>query len=386
MPQIPGYQAVFGHNTLYRKILLMVALVTALTCGLITWNARQMLFAEAEASIALLAADGTMGAAGQIAGAVKFRKIENIESTLSALMARSQGRLRGGYVLDSEQQPLASLGDGLPPSPEMQALADAALQSGAMQTDASGMVVAAPALAGEKGPAAGVLVLAWSAEALQAQIAGAQSRAILAAVLAFAVFLGMSALYLRRALHRPLHDIELAMARVAQGNLAVATPLAERGDEIGTLAKALEIMRENLAQARAAEQAQNEDAKVQRQVVEQLSQGLQRLARGDLNSELPDTFPPAYAALRGDFNQAVTQLGGAISAVVAASQRIGTVAQSINDQSDNLAKRTENQAATLEQTAAALDELTAHVKSTAKTTGGINALVQNAETEAARPA
>jgi methyl-accepting chemotaxis protein len=382
MSHVPSFRGLLAQNALYRKILIMVALVTALTSGLITWNARQMLFAEAETGLALLGANATSGVAVQIAGAVKFRKTDIIDGALQGLMDRSEGRLLGGVVLGPDLAPITTLGTPPKASADLDALINEAMTSQTVMVDATGMIFAAPAMATEAGPATGVVVLAWSPKVIQDQIASKQTRAILLALLAFLAFLGTSAFYLRKALQQPLKQIEGAMNRVATGDLSVTTDLAQRTDEIGALGKALEIMRENLSHAQQLEHARVEDTKRQEQVVLQLTEGLQRLATGNLAYELPDSFPQSYAQLRSDFNASVTQLGMAITAVVTASQRIGGVAQSINDQSENLAKRTENQAATLEQTAAALDDLTGHVKSTAKATVSINALVQNAEAEA----
>lgn len=382
MPHDLGQNGAWARNALYRKILIMVALVTALTSGLITWNARQTLFAQTESGLALLAANATSGAAVQIAGAVKFRKTDLIQSALQGLYDRSEGRLVGGFVVDASLEGLSTLESAPEMTAQLAPLVKAAIESKSIQTDPTGMIVVAPAVAAEGAPAVGAVVLEWSAQILHDQNAAVQMRAMLVALVAFLVFLGVSALYLRSALQRPMKEIEFAMTRVAEGNLSQATPLAARTDEIGSLAKALEVMRENLGRTAQLEQDRIEDAKLQQHVVDQLTKGLQRLAKGNLDYELPDTFPQSHAALRRDFNATVAQLGTAIQSVVLASTRIGTVAQSIHDQSENLAQRTENQAATLEETAAALDELTTHVKSTANATVGINSLVQNAEAEA----
>ncbi len=383
MSRILDRTAAKGSNALFRKILVMVALVTALTASHITWNARQMLFGEATLGIAMLAADATLGVSTQIGGALKFRKVEIIQSALTELKDRSQGRLVGGLVVDSAQMDVTELGDTpFKKTAEVEALLKAAIEGNAIQTDVTGLIVAVPVHSAVGGPVVGAAVLEWSAQSALAQIAAEQNRATMVAGLAFLALLAVSAWYLRRTLKLPLQSIEHAMARVAGGDFGVPTNLASRSDEIGALAKALEIMRENLATAQRAEDARKDDAQVQDRVVTQLSVGLQSLAAGLLTTKLPQDFPASHIQLRDDFDSAVSQLAIAVGLVATISERIGAVAHSINTQSDSLAKRTENQAATLEQTAAALDELTTHVKRTAVSTDEINNMVKVASEEA----
>jgi methyl-accepting chemotaxis protein len=371
--------------SLFGKCLIMVALVTALTSGLITWNARKMLFAEAETGLAMLASDATASTAVQVAGALKFRKVDIIQSVLDGLHLRAEGRLLGGIVTDGAMESLITFGNlDTAQISELHALAKTATDTGKAASGLAGMAVAAPAISGENGPIVGAVALAWSAQSVQDQIAQMQLRASIVALLAFLTLFALSALFLRRALQSPLRQIETAMADVANGDLDTVSPLVSRHDEIGALATALEIMRQNLSAARDADHARMRDAQTQQQVVQSLSFGLQMLAKGQLGYRLPDDFPKAYAQLQADFNSALTHLAGAVGSVFSTAQRIGTAAQSIQQQSDHLSQRTENQAATLEQTAAALDELTSHVKTTASATKEIDALVQNTENETSR--
>jgi methyl-accepting chemotaxis protein len=372
----------FGRLSLFGKCLIMVAVVTALTSALITWNARNMLFDQAESGLAVLAADATNSAAAQVSGAVKFRKTDIIQGALDSLLARTEGRMLGGYVTDAALEPLSTTGKVNPDQTAiLQDLAKIAAETGKPAIDPSGMLVAAPAFAVEAGPVVGVVALVWSAQTLQDQIEQSQLRASFLAFGAFLVLISLSALFLTHALRRPLREIEQAMALVAKGELGSKSQLISRQDEVGALAKALDVMRKNLMVARAAEHARLAEGEAQRHVVQSLTHGLQMLAKGNLNFRLPDDFPPVYSELQINFNTALTQLANALSVVVAATNQIGHAAQTIHQQSDNLSQRTENQAATLEQTAAALDELTTHVKSTASATKEIDVLVSNAEME-----
>jgi len=373
------------HLSLFQKFLAMVAIVTALTSGLITWNARSMLFQEAETGLALLAADATKSAAAQMGGALKFRKLEILQATLDDMHKRDNGLLVAGFVVDAKQDRVGEIGSFSKLAEDVvPGLVEKVFSESAGQTGLAGLVLAMPISTGEGTPLLGVLVLEWSAETMHARIAAKQWQANGLALLAFLALFAASALFLKKALREPMKQLERAMSRVAEGDFATDSQLAHRRDEIGVLAQALDIMRQNLSLARQADQAQLENAKVQSAVVENLTARLQTLAAGNVAHQLGDGFPHEYSQLRDDFNFAMGQLSKALMAVLGASGRIADVAGAMRSQSDTLAHRTENQAATLEETAAAMDEMTRYVRNTAASTRHIDEIVQQTSVEADR--
>ncbi|MEM9349010.1 MAG: methyl-accepting chemotaxis protein [Pseudomonadota bacterium] len=98
--------------------------------------------------------------------------------------------------------------------------------------------------------------------------------------------------------------------------------------------------------------------KEQSVVVEEVSEALSALARGDLSNRIETAFPGAYEPLRRDFNAALETLSGAMATVLQNAGAIRGEAREIANAAEDLSKRTEHQAATLEETAAALDVLT----------------------------
>ena len=96
-----------------------------------------------------------------------------------------------------------------------------------------------------------------------------------------------------------------------------------------------------------------------------LSVGLHRVSEGDLTFRLEQPFASEYEQLRGNFNDAVSQLKAAIGEVIVNAVSIGNEAGGINASVNELSKRTEHQAATLEETAAAMHQLTTSVSSSA---------------------
>jgi methyl-accepting chemotaxis protein len=100
-------------------------------------------------------------------------------------------------------------------------------------------------------------------------------------------------------------------------------------------------------------------------VVSCLGKGLSRLSVGDLTIRIEDDFPPAYQALKMDFNGAVEALQKMIQTVSGSINHFSNNSSEIMEAAGQLSWRTERQAASLEQTSAALDLLAKQVNQTA---------------------
>tara|TARA_R110002020_G_scaffold58372_4_gene160057 strand:- start:20484 stop:22676 length:2193 start_codon:yes stop_codon:yes gene_type:complete len=171
------------------------------------------------------------------------------------------------------------------------------------------------------------------------------------------------------------------MGRLANGDLAAIVPDQDRSDEVGAMARAVQVFKEaglekirleNDAEAQRglSEQARNRNTEMERiraqemqEATSGLGEGLKHLAGGDLTYQLTKPFAADFEGLRTDFNMAVTQLGETLRSVAEASIQIDSGSREISQSAQDLSKRTEQQAASLEETAAALDQITANVTS-----------------------
>ncbi|WP_245824818.1 methyl-accepting chemotaxis protein [Sphingomonas azotifigens] len=185
------------------------------------------------------------------------------------------------------------------------------------------------------------------------------------AVLAIVLVIAGAILVVTRSITLPLSAITGRMRSLAGGDTAAIIPGANRKDEIGAMAGALEIFRQNAeakVQAEAAKAAADAD---QQAIVELLSEKLQAMSDGDLTSAITTPVPPSYGALRDNFNTALDNLRELISVLSEASRSIETGSTEISAASDDLARRTESNAASLEQTSAALQQMNDRLKSSA---------------------
>ncbi len=217
-----------------------------------------------------------------------------------------------------------------------------------------------------------------------AQTASSAFTWIIIALIGTALSCLMLGFALIRGISTPITAITAAMGRLANKDLSIDIPGVARRDEVGKMAKAVEVFKQNALNLAASEAEQKrlsglteeerrqveaqriKAAKEQAQVVQSLAQGLEHLSNGNLVFRLDEAFAAEYEQLRKDFNGAMEKLQDTMKTVSASASAIRSGTGEISHASDDLSRRTEQQAASLEETAAALDEITATVRKTAE--------------------
>lgn len=182
----------------------------------------------------------------------------------------------------------------------------------------------------------------------------------------------------------PIKSLADVMGRLANANFKVDVGGTERKDEIGGMAQAVQVFKDNGLKAEKlasesesmrseAEATRLRTAEADRVRAEEMAQataglgeGLKHLAGGDLTFQLAVPFAADFETLRTDFNAAVGQLSETLRAVADATGAIDTGSREVSASADDLSKRTEQQAASLEETAAALDQITVNVANSSK--------------------
>ncbi|PYE30762.1 methyl-accepting chemotaxis protein [Rhizobium sp. PP-F2F-G38] len=217
-----------------------------------------------------------------------------------------------------------------------------------------------------------------------------------------------SAVFGARAIAQPIGHLTRSMATLAGGDLASAIPSADRRDEIGEMARAVEVFKQNGIKVRdlnaqeAALQAKSADlqstigivvaaavagdftqridkdyanpdlnrfAKSVNELVTSVDMGVAEtrrvvaaLAEGDLTEEMQGDFQGAFYELQQNVNTTMSNLKAVLAEVKFAIDTISGGTGELRAASDDLSRRTEQQAASLEETSAALEEITSAVK------------------------
>jgi methyl-accepting chemotaxis protein len=373
------------HISVFGKCLSAVFVVTALVAALMTFDTALILKDLATRDMQTLAEQSSTALAGEIGGAVKFGKTGIINSAFDALDERMGDKFVGGAVHNLQGAEILRSGKYTDAHAATAAeLVAKVLETGQVTTDATGLMVAVPTPNGPKQEVVGVAIMQWSIAGVMAELRREEMKAAAVALALFLVMFGAAAWYLNMALRRPLGVLSAAVDGVARADYDTVIPMVTRNDEIGRMARSLDVMRDGLAVAQIDRSMRDADVARQQVVVQEVSLGLKRLAAGDLSQGMPDDFPQDYIQLKEDFDMAIERLGGVIRAVIDTAGQIGQGATGINRQSSDLSQRTENQAATLEETAAAMHEMTENVSRSAQSAGEVEKVVRAAQAEASQ--
>lgn len=194
----------------------------------------------------------------------------------------------------------------------------------------------------------------------------------------------------------PIASLRERMITLAQGETTALVDGQDRKDEVGQMAKAVSIFRDNalekirLEKEADANRSLSEQERLEREAqkakdaadtqfaVDQLAKGLDRLADGDIAYRIETPFVAHLDTLRNNFNGSVANLNDALRAVGENARGIDAGANEIRSAADDLSKRTEQQAASVEETAAALEEITTTVKDSSNRAEEVGHLVARA--------
>ncbi|MCZ7851519.1 methyl-accepting chemotaxis protein [Agrobacterium salinitolerans] len=202
--------------------------------------------------------------------------------------------------------------------------------------------------------------------------------------IAFAVGIILALFVASRGITTPIARLRERMVSLAGGETATEIDGMARRDEVGQMAKAVQVFRENaierirLEQETDANRTLSEKDRIEREqqkareaadvkfAVDNLAAGLSKLSEGDVSYRIGQPFTATLDAVRNDFNMSAEKLQAALTKVAQNASGIGAGADEIKSAADDLAKRTEQQAAAVEETAAALEEITTTVRDSTK--------------------
>ena len=232
---------------------------------------------------------------------------------------------------------------------------------------------------------------------------------------AVTVGLGLLGLFLSRLITKPIPKLAGSMGAIAEGNYDTEVPYTEQGNEVGAMARAVEVFRANglrvsqMTEAEAAriiadqENRQKMMSELQsafgevvdaavagdftRQVavefpdpelnalassvnnlvstfnrgVTEIGHVLGAMANTDLTERMEGDYEGAFATLKSDINAVADKLTEVVGQLRHTSGSLKTATGEILSGANDLSERTTKQAATIEQTSAAMEQLAATV-------------------------
>ncbi|MFN3398716.1 MAG: methyl-accepting chemotaxis protein [Ferrovibrio sp.] len=248
---------------------------------------------------------------------------------------------------------------------------------------------------------------------------------------ALLLVIALAVTMIRRTVVRPVQGMTTTMRGLAGGDLDVAITGAEYGDEVGEMARALQVFKDGMIARRDAEaeverqRVESDQRRQTREAQEQaaaaeiadlvgavaagdiarrlsvegkeglylaIAEGINKLAGavegmigelgsvldamadGRLDRRISGTYDGAFGRLKDDTNRMAERLSQIVTRLGAAAGQVRSAADEISAGSQDLASRTESQAASIEQTAASMHEVTATVKQNADNAQAANQL------------
>lgn len=234
------------RNTLFFRAALLLFLTGAIVAATQTALSFRTAISIAETGVSNRAAQMTGFVAKEAGGALRFGRLEKVETLFDDAISTSGGTATGAMAMSAGGEILLTREH---PDSALEDLLRRAFQSNAPQVSGDGMLHAAPVRHGTFSNPVGAVGLSWTAEPIIATTWKNQRVAIWLALLSLLVVTALGLLVLRAAITRPLLSVNRAMADISLGDHTREIPGTDRADEIGSIAKTLLQFRDSLATA-----------------------------------------------------------------------------------------------------------------------------------------
>jgi methyl-accepting chemotaxis protein len=182
---------------------------------------------------------------------------------------------------------------------------------------------------------------------VSAELAGTMLAAQIGIALALLAGMTVAGLGMRQLISRPVSQLEQAMRRIAEGDHATEVPATARGDELGAMARTLQVFGRNLAET------------------EQLRAG-QAQARLAAEAERKAAMLRLADDLDAQMGGSVKTIASASTELNAAAGSLAAIAESSASRATEVSETTETATRTVNSVAAATEQLSASVAEIAR--------------------
>ncbi len=236
--------------TIGRKIVAAVAISVAIGFAAVitsqTISERDRLVEKAVQSNVEI----TQLLSAQLGGAVRFKKVDAMQKAYARLVDGEASNVASLTIFSADGAPIATHvseflgGTAISKLPDIgkEALAKSNLFNRKFSTH---LLVAAPIMFGKGDTPVGVGVIAWDLTRLEKEVWDNAITQIGWAVGLSVLLILSLAFLLSRMVSRPIRNMTVVMNQLANGDRDVAVPATGRRDEIGNMAKALQVFKEN---------------------------------------------------------------------------------------------------------------------------------------------
>jgi methyl-accepting chemotaxis protein len=406
-------------------ILLPVALTIAATAMIVMFLSASSNMTMVQATLSDRQDEMIRVLTEQFAGSVRFAKMEPVQEAFTAYKADPDFGLSAAGAVDAHGNPILQFGDDTAQVARAIEVAARALESETLVSvrDGNHHIAAYPAYFGKEHELAGAVVMDWDLSIHSAAIINQQLTNGLIALAIAVVAIGLLALLLMRHVTVPMRKLTTISSALADGNLDVEIIGTSRRDELGDMARAVEVFRANSQKVRqmtddeaarilsdkaARERMMQElqaafgavvdaanagdfshrveasfaDAEINslaasvNALVSTVDRGLGEtaevlaaLAETNLTRRIQGEYRGDFARLKADTNRVAENLTEIVTQLKKTSLDLKTATGEILSGANDLSERTTKQAATIEETSAAMEQLAGTVLQNAQRAG-----------------
>ncbi len=387
-PSSGGGSGKLSRLTVARKVALIAALAVVVGIGAMVTisigNQRATLFAHGQATYLRM----TELLADNVAGGLRWKKSDAVEKAYidfataeGSAVASIMTFAKDGQVLTEFESSIEvpfdlteAFGDGVSvgtiESPET------------LQTPGH-FVIAMPAGRDKDGNSFGTLIVAWSLAALEKEVSAALMQQLIVALVALGLVVVTVAFVMSKLVGKPLALVTDAMGALANGDISVEIPATGRQDDIGAIARAVQVFKQNAidkealqkdqeeAENRASAQearAAEEKADHERRAAEEKAELEQRAAaeRAEQERQAATEKQRALMTLADDLEASVKKV---VEVVASAANQLQSSARSMltnieqtSEQSTTVAAASEEATSSVQVVASAAEELSSSIQ------------------------
>ena len=348
-----------GFFTVGRKIAGIVAILVIVGIGAMTWisantQRKDLRLMSRETGVIV-----TTMLAGQVSGGVQWKKTDRIEASYADLVNDEGSTIASIAVWDSAGESLADYASPNWQSYDLSGISklwDKRLKAGETVATVFGdhLVIALPVTTGAEKTRIGTLAVAWSLDRLNDKVNSASSTLVAVGTGVVIVLISMLLISLSRTVTQPVKVMTKTMSRLAAGDVGAEVPDRHRRDEIGGMARAVQIFKDNAIDKLRLEE---EQAVAHRRVEEEKRATMMEMA---------DRFERQVKEVVDGVSSSATEMQATAQQMSATAEETSRQSASVATASDQATANVQTVAATTEELSASIAEIGRQVMQSAK--------------------
>lgn len=307
--------------------------------------------------------------ATQLVGAVKWKKIDGMHSIYGELLDDKDVELETVYITNDAAEKMTQSDSTVFNIEEFlkgkanDAFWDTIGEEVKIIKTPDYFIVSAPIIDTKKQKHIGNIWAAWSKIKINENIAQSQQTQVLIAFGIIVLLISIVIYLLRTVITSPLMQSINTMTTLAQGNYNIEIPNLQKTDEIGTMAKAIEVFKSNAIEKEKAEAAQKE------------AEAAAETEKRRMMNEMADNFEAQVLNIVEGVSAAITEMS-------ATSSHLSEIASKTGDESMIVSNSTDQASQNVQTVAAASEELSSSIESIMQQVSHATHLTDSADSKA----